>query len=552
VATPPEPPDSPDLVPFGDDPDDSEPAGSPSFAAATTGEDGSSVTTTYGKPKRSRTRRILKWTSISLAAILVIAAGGVFADGYYLNHKIKKQPLVLPSGDTPPPVVKTATKAENFLLIGSDSRAGSNGKGTGGSAKFAGASRSDTTIIMHISANNAGATLISIPRDSYVQIPSCVIGPNNQLSQPEMSKFNAAFSLGGQLNPKYAASCTEHTIETLTGINITHYAVVDFTGFQKMVDALGGVKMCVAKPLIDPVIHTATGYDGSGLDLPQGKSVEIDGDQALDLMRARYALDGGGDLPRIKRQQEFIGAMIRKATSTSLLTDPLKLQRFLSAAAGSLTTDGFGLHTMEKLAKALHSAGAGKVRLLTVPNILGAPGVPSADVEWDPVKAPELWQAIKDDTPIPGTKVKPSATPTVSPSPSPTHKAPTLIVPASDITVNVENGTSTDGQAQTVASDLEAQGFHIGTVGDAPKDTYAKTIVEFGSDKVQSSQTLQESIPGSVRRADSAATTELTVIVGANFSTVVPVALGSPSATPTPSATESISTLSAAKNACLS
>jgi LCP family protein required for cell wall assembly len=560
VTTPPEPPDSADLVPFGDDSADSSPDAAGAVGAdavganAGVGVDEEPVTTTYRKPRRSRTRRILKWTSISLVVILVIAAGGVFADGYYLNHKIKTHPFVIPSGETPPPVVKTATKAENFLLIGSDSRAGSNGKGTGGSAKFAGASRSDTTIIMHISANNAGATLISIPRDSYVQIPSCVIGPNNQLSQPEKSKFNAAFSLGGQLDPKYAASCTEHAIETLTNINITHYAVVDFTGFQKMVDALGGVKMCVAKPLVDPVIRTSTGYDGSGLDLQAGKNVEIDGDQALDLMRARYALDGGGDLPRIKRQQEFIGAMIRKATSTSLLTDPLKLQRFLSAAAGSLTTDGFGLHTMEKLATALHSAGAGKVRLLTVPNIVGAPDVPSADVEWDPVKAPELWQAIRDDTPIPGTKVKASAKPTVSPTPTPTVSAPTLIVAPSGITVNVENGTATQGMGQTVATALEAQGFHIGTITDAPKDTYAKTIVEYGSDKVQSSQTLQEAIPGSVRKADAAATTALTIIVGASYTDVVPVTLGVPtsSPTPTPVATESISTLSAAKNACLS
>jgi LCP family protein required for cell wall assembly len=545
VTTPPEPPDSPDLVPFGEDPASSD-------AAATSGD--GAVTTTYGKPKRSRTLRVLKWTSISLVVILLIGVGGAVADYYYINGKVTVDPPKFAKGFTPPPVVKTATKAENFLLIGSDSRAGANGKGTGGSAKFAGASRSDTTIIMHISANNAGATLISIPRDSYVQIPACAIGPNNQESQPEMSKFNAAFSLGGQLDPKYAASCTEETIEKLTGINITHYAIVDFTGFQKMVDALGGVKMCVAKPLIDPVIHTATGYDGSGLDLPAGKSVEIDGDQALDLMRARYALDGGGDLPRIKRQQEFIGAMIRKATSTGLLTHPFKLQHFLSAAASSLTTDGFSLGTMRKLASALHSAGAGKIRLLTVPNIVGAPGVPSADVEWDPVKAPELWQAIRDDTPIPGTKVKPSAKPTPTPTPTPTVSAPTLIVAPSGITVNVENGTATQGMGQTVATALEAQGFHIGTITDASKDTYAKTIVEYGSDKVQSSQTLQEAVPGSVRRPDAAATTALTIIVGANYTDVVPVTLGAPtpSPTPTPVATESIATLSAAKNSCLS
>jgi LCP family protein required for cell wall assembly len=514
-----------------------------------------SVTTTYGKAKKSRGRRILKWTSISLAVVLVLAVGGAYGDYYYLNHKIHKVPITIPTNSGPRPTkAKTATKAENFVLIGSDSRAGSNGAGTGGSAKFAGAARSDTTIIMHISANNSGATLISIPRDSWVKIPSCVIGPNGQQSQPETSKFNAAFSLGGQLNPKYAASCTVHTIETLTDIHIDHYAVVDFTGFEKMVDALGGVKMCVAKRLYDPVIHTATGYDGSGLNLPAGKSVEIDGQQALDLMRARYALDGGGDLPRIKRQQEFIAAMIRKATSSSLLIDFPKLQKFLDAAAGSLTTDGFGLGTMHKLAGALHKAGAGKVRLLTVPNIVGAAGVPSADVEWDPTKAPALWNAIRNDDPIPGTKAK--AKPTTSPSPSPTPAAsqPILSEPTSGITVNVLNGTTQSNLAATVAADLEAQGFHIGTTGDAPKETYTKSIVEYGPDKIQSSQTLAASVPGSVRKANSADDTTLTLIVGSDFTDVTPVTLGTPSAstTPTPTATPSIASISAASNGCLS
>jgi LCP family protein required for cell wall assembly len=501
-------------------------------------------------PHGSRGRRILKWTSISLAVLLIIVAGGLVADYYYLNGKVTVVKPVFPPGTTRPPIAPTATKAENFLLIGSDSRAGANGKGTGG-AKIAGA-RSDTTIIMHISANSAGATLISIPRDSYVQIPSCVIGPNGQTSAPEMSKFNAAFSLGGQDDAKYAASCTEHTIETLTGIRITHYAVVDFTGFQKMVEALGGVKMCVAHTLDDPIVNDGGGnFHGSGLKLPAGPSVEINGSQALALMRARYNLDGGGDLPRIKRQQEFIAAMIRKATSTSLLADPFKLQHFLSAAASSLETDGFGIGTMKKLAGALHHVGAGGVRLLTVPNLSGAPGVPSADVEWDPTKAPELWNAIKNDQPIPGTK--PTATASPTPTVSPTPAGPKLSVPPSDITVNVENGTAQSGIAHKVATKLAARGFHIGTVGDAPKQTYTSTIVEYGSTKVQSSQTVAESLPGSIRKADATAGSTITIIIGSDFTKVVPVTISSGGGTsPTPTATPSISSISAAKPGCLS
>jgi LCP family protein required for cell wall assembly len=506
----------------------------------------------YGEPpRRSRGRRVAKWTAISLVVILVLGAGGVAADGWYLNHKIKKVPVIIPKGSAPRPTIAArAHKAENFLLIGSDSRAGASGKGTGG-AKIQGA-RSDTTIILHISANQAGATLISIPRDSYVSIPSCQIGPKaTDTSAPEMSKFNAAFSLGGQDDAKYAASCTIHTIETDTGIRINHYAVVNFAGFQKMVDALGGVRMCVAKNLYDPIVLGSSGYHGSNLHLTAGKNVEIDGQQALDLMRARYALDGGGDLPRIKRQQLFIGAMIRKATSGTLLIDPLKLQRFLSAAAGSLTTDGFGINTMKKLATALHHVGAGGVRLLTVPNTIAPNGPLYGDVLWKQPDADALWTAIINDEPIPGTKATPTAS--ASPSPTPTPSGPPLTVAPSNITINVENGTSESGLAHTMATELAAKGFTIGTVGDAQTQTYAKTIVEYGSEKVQSSETVKAAIPGAKRRADSTAGSVITVIVGANFTKVVAVTLATSSnPTPTPSATASISSISAAKNSCLS
>jgi LCP family protein required for cell wall assembly len=346
-------------------------------------------------PARRR-RRWLRWTAIGVAALVLVVVAAVVADYFYLNGKITKVPLVLPSGETAPP--KLVASAENFLLMGSDSRSGAGDAKYG--AEVTGA-RSDTTILLHIAAGGKGATLVSIPRDSWVQIPSCVIDKQGDTSQPEMNKFNAAFSIGGQDDPQLAASCTVHTVEALTGIRIDHYAVIDFNGFVDAVNALGGVSMCVAQPLDDPIVHGPDGWHGSGLKLPAGPNVQIDGTQALALMRARYNLDGGGDLPRIKRQQEFMGAMIRKATSTSLLINPIRLQSFLSTVAGSLQTDGFGLGTMRELAGALHQVGAGGVRLLTVPNLATAPGLPYGDVEWDPAKAPELWNAIKHDEPVP-------------------------------------------------------------------------------------------------------------------------------------------------------
>jgi anionic cell wall polymer biosynthesis LytR-Cps2A-Psr (LCP) family protein len=148
-------------------------------------------------------------------------------------------------------------------------------------------------------------------------------------------------------------------------------------------------------------VHDAAGFHGTNLKLQPGSNVHIDGNTALKLMRARYGIDGGGDLPRIKRQQTFMSAMIRKATATSLLTSPIDLQNFLNATVSSLTTDGFGLRTMHTLADALHREGAGKVRLLTVPNYAPPPGSPLyGDVVWQQQKADELWQALLHDKPI--------------------------------------------------------------------------------------------------------------------------------------------------------
>jgi LCP family protein required for cell wall assembly len=490
---------------------------------------------------RSRRRTILKWTSLSLAAIVVIAGVSGFVIYRHLIGNIATNPIK--TLHPAPPKSATALKAENFLLIGSDSRAGASGKGTGG-GNVQGA-RSDTSILMHIAGGGGGATLISIPRDSYVQIPSCIEADGKTHSRPTMDKFNTAFSIGGA---KYGPSCEIATVESLTHVPIDHYAVVDFAGFKRMVDALGGVKMCIAHPLTDPIVNDNGAFHGSGLNLPAGKSVKIDGTQALALMRARYNLGDGSDIGRIKRQQQFIGAMIRKATGSGLLIHPFTLLHFLDATTKSITTDGFGLGTMKKLASALQKAGSGSVQILTVPlaNPL-PPGVPTADVAWDPTKAAELWKAIRNDTTIPGTK--PTSSPSPSSSPTPAKPSTPLTVPPSSIDVTVLNGSGTSGAAAKAAADLNAEGFHATVGGNASSSTFASTVVKYGAGKLQSSQTVAAAIKGSKRQADSSLGSAITVIVGANYSGVKPVTIGS--ATPSASSTPKLNVTTARKEGCL-
>jgi LCP family protein required for cell wall assembly len=476
-------------------------------------------------PHRRRWPRVLMWVSIGVVALMVAVGTGGYLLYRHFFHQIATAPIVVPTNDVPKKVV---ANAENFLLMGSDTR---NFKGGGSFGSEVTGARSDTTILLHLSAGSRKATLVSIPRDSYVQIPACIIGPHGEKSQPTVGKFNEAFSIGADAGNKYAPSCAIATVEKLTHVHIDHYAVINFGGFEHVVEALGGVKMCVAHPLVDPIVHTSLGYHGSGLDLPAGKSVEIDGTQALALMRARYNLDGGGDLPRIKRQQEFIGAVARKAFSTGLLLDPIKLLRVINAATKSLQTDGFGLHDMIKLASAIHDVGPGGIQILTVPlDTTLPPGVPSADVAWDPTKSAQLWKAIRDDKPIPG---------------SVTAKKAPLTVPPDQINVAIKNATGKQGLAHTVAAKLTAQGYNVVSVGNANTRSRATTLVEYGTDRVQSSLTVAASIPGSARAQNLVLGSPVTIVLGANYASVVPVKITIPNTNP-------INVTTANKEGCLS
>ena len=352
----------------------------------------------------------MSWIALGLGVILVITAAGGYLVYRHLSGNIPHQAISVP-GNRP---AEGPGKSENVLLIGSDSRAFAGGAKFG--AEVTGA-RSDTTILVHISADGKKAVLVSIPRDTYTEIPPCRL-PGGKLSAPTKNRFNVAYNIGGP-------SCTIATVEHLTHLRIDHFVEVNFLGFQRMVDALGGVKVCLTKPIDDPVrINPATGHKiGSGLVVDAGTHT-FHGKDALGFVRARYAVGDGSDLSRIKNQQVFISAVIRKATSNRLLFNPFKLYSFLDAATKSIRTDpGFGLRQLKKLAGELHGLKPGKVDLLTVP--LSNPnayvdigGVPASVVFWDKQRAGRIWQALRTDSPLPAFTHKHhhAAQPTPSPS----------------------------------------------------------------------------------------------------------------------------------------
>jgi LCP family protein required for cell wall assembly len=478
---------------------------------------------------RARTRRILGWIALGLAVVLVITVAGGYLVYRHLNGNISHLPIV-----TGQPRPTPLNKAQNILLIGSDTRA------FAGGAKFGaevGGARSDTAILVHLSAGGRKAVMVSIPRDSYVEIPACRTATGT--STPHHDKFNAAYSIGGP-------SCTIATVESLTHIRIDHFVEVNFQGFQRMVNALGGVNICIRKPINDPIRFVAGHYMGSGLVLSTGTHT-LQGKQALAFVRARYGVGDGSDIGRIKDQQLFISAVIRKATSAGLLVNIPALYGFLDAATKSIRTDPkFGLSQLKNLANRLHGLKPGTVSLLTVPFVTNTPGVPSADVAWDLVKAPALWDALRRDRPLPGQSPTPAAASSASPTPG-----SGLTIPPGAITVRVLNGTGEPGIAHRVAAELVAQGFHA-TAGNASARGVSTTVVRYGTNRSESSLTVAAAVKPSSRQLDPTLGNTVELLVGADFAKVVPVAVAPPPTSPAarPSPTPSLDITTADQNVC--
>ncbi|NUR89357.1 MAG: LCP family protein [Nonomuraea sp.] len=267
--------------------------------------------------------------------------------------------LVNAGGERVPPSVGTrpvnVTGVQNVLVIGSDTREGANsayGRPQG--------RRADTMLIVHIPADRGKATVVSLPRDSLVKIPKCGANPAS------VNMLNSAYSAGG-------VTCARATVEHLTGMRVDHYVELDFAGFKKMVDALGGVEVTLPRPVDDKAAK---------LKLPAGRSM-LNGEQALGYVRLRRYGDGS-DVQRIKRQQALMLSMLKRVK-----TRPEALRGFLSATREAIRTD-FDLESMYKLATQLQGS---KVGFATVP-WKPAPTDPNRIV-WKQPEAQRLFDQLK-------------------------------------------------------------------------------------------------------------------------------------------------------------
>src|SRR6266545_7944571 len=235
------------------------------------------------RQRKTRGRTILRSTAVGLALLMSAAGATTFVVYHKLNGNITEDDLTGELGGNRPAVIPANADGRplNILLIGSDTRAGDNRKFGGGRDT---GPRSDTTILLHIAADRKRATALSFPRDTMLQIPSCVL-PSGERSRPQLNMFNSAFHDGG-------TACTVRTVEELTDIRIDHHLVIDFKGFAKMVDAIDGVPVCLPGAVNDKKhnIHL------------RGGRRPVHGQEALDYVRLRYdgSIGGkGSDLDRI-------------------------------------------------------------------------------------------------------------------------------------------------------------------------------------------------------------------------------------------------------------
>lgn len=324
----------------------------------------------YGQPAyqqaarpapRRRKPRIGRIIGVVLVLLLVFGVGLWF----YVDGSLRRIDALADYEGRP-----ADTPGTNWLLVGSDARDDlTEEQKQDLSTGDAGGRRTDTIMLLHIPDGSGKSTLVSVPRDSYVDIPGN--GKN---------KINAAFAFGGP-------SLLVQTLEGATGIHVDHYMEIGFGGFAGIVDAVGGVDMCIEEPMKDPL---------AGLDLQPGCQ-ELDGAQALGFVRSRAFATA--DLQRVENQRKFLAALTEKATSFGTLANPFRAFPLLFAGTDSISVNSDDhLHHLAGMAFAM----GGGVDTVTVP-VGGTPTVPGAGsvVQWDRENALRLFGALEKDEPVP-------------------------------------------------------------------------------------------------------------------------------------------------------
>ncbi|MEU3251423.1 LCP family protein [Streptomyces sp. NPDC006997] len=411
---------------------------------------------------RSRGWRVLRWTAVVVAVAVLGTAGAGYLYYRHLNGNIRQDDLNLGDSKVAEPTPNAAGQTPlNILLIGSDARDTEANQKLGGAREtFGSTPLADVQMLLHLSADRSNMSVVSMPRDTLLQIPKCTDPDDGQVYPASVGRAMTNESLGHG-----GPGCTVATWQELTGIHIDHFVMVDFAGVVSMADAVGGVPVCV-----DANIHSrdSKGH-GSGLRLSKGTH-PVKGEQALQWLRTRYGFEDGSDLARAKAQHMYMSSMVRVLRENATLSSPNKLRRLAEEATRALTVDP-GLDTVKKLydlSNELRTVEPERITMTTMPNrYVGSRVEPTEDAE-------QLFRLVREDIALDGkdARKKPEKD-EVSDDPA---------APDAEIAVRVQNGTRTDtlaaagGRATGVAGQLVEQGF-TGAVADGSTVLSEETTV---------------------------------------------------------------------------
>lgn len=432
-------------------------------------------------------RRYARLLATICAVVILLGSGAAWATVRHYADQVQRIDAFGEQRDTP-----ASGDPLTFLVVGSDSREGLSDRQvrrlhTGWDVY---GQRTDTMMLAHIS-RDGGVSVVSLPRDSLVTIPAHT-DENGQQQADRQDKLNSAYAYGG-------APLLVQAVEGATGLRIDHYLEIDFAGFVSMVNALGGVEVCLPADVYDPP---------SGLQLPAGRSV-LKGRDALAYVRARE-FDPTADIGRMKRQQGFVASMVHKAASSEVLMDPARASAFAEAMLSSMRVDqNLDNRQVMELTRRVAHIDPSRVTFRTVP-VTGerSMGEIGNVVVWDGPGSAAIFDALRDDTPIPDRPA-----------------APRVEVAPSNISVQLLGIGSSVTKAQ---ADLEAAGYSL--VAPPVAGTLTTTTIEYDPGYDVSLKTLQAALPGAKAVAVDGLGSTFRVTIGADYAGITQVSVKDPTA----------------------
>ncbi len=458
-----------------------------------------------GSPVK-RKRKSLKWIGLSMA-VVVLATGGTAAYVYvHFNQNLKSAPL-LPKGVTQAPEVSNrfGQTATNILLLGNAGRINAADCHLGG-ACIDTAPTADTMMVLHLAADRSNMTVMSIPRDSIVNLPAC--------AQDPVDLINASLAHG--------PSCSVEAVHDLTGLTIDHFIEIDMAGIVTMSNALGGVPVCVTNNLEDDYSH---------LKLPKGTTV-IQGTQALAWLRTRHAFIN--EVYREQAQHLFMAALLRKLKDNASLTHVMTLYSVADAATKALTVDSqlSSVTDLLSLAQEIGKVPTSRVTMLSVPTVdYSGPNAAwrLSQLQFQQPEADQMFAAIKADTAYTratatggSSASAPGATGSSASSSSAaagrSQSSATSPVNKAAVRVLINNGSSISGRAAAIRTALVSGGFSGSLLTTGNADPTGTTALYYPANRADSAAVVAAAlgIPSAAMH-ESGGSKQVTVVIGSDW-----------------------------------